>query len=239
MIPGLKAGPGFYAGGGPPTEWTLVAQSTFKVAAGSGSQTITIPGSPLEDDIVIVCMASDVIISRAADGGGVEVAWTDEIWNSDGPGAGHNPAALIVSKRMGSTPDTSFDCFRQTTRVQAGLIQIWRGAHTTTLLDMALLYAFNTINYPNAPANTTVTDDALRVIVGFLDDDDDAANATPPSGYTDFLAMDTEQSSTIAGATVMIASKVEPTAGVATPDTFTGSANDNNYCVHIAFRPSW
>ncbi len=231
MIPGLKAGPGFHAASG--VEWTKVAQSTFSVANGSGNQTETLPGTPLEDDIVVVAIASDGVTNQEEGGGGIEVAYT-LVYDP----AGSNPGCQVAYKRMPATPDTSVDIFRHTTKYACGIIQIWRGAHTTTAIDAAATSDTGASGYPDAPSYTTITAGALRIIVGFMDDDDDASNATTPAGYTDFLASDTGQASTTAGSTVMIASKEAPSAGADNPAAFTGTDSDEWKACHFALRPA-
>jgi hypothetical protein len=209
--------------------WTKVAQTTFTVASGTGTESKTLPGSPQQNDIVIVCVASDVDNIHVTAGQGYTVIGSEEDLN---------PSHEIAAKRMGASPDTSVEIDQANGAVGAGLIQIWRGADTTTFQDMAATTASGASGNPNPPSATTVTDGALVIAVGFLDDDDVASSVTAPTGYSNLLAADTGQSSTTVGCTVMIASLEKATAGAEDPGVFGTSGSDAWQAYTFALRPA-
>jgi hypothetical protein len=75
-------------------------------------------------------------------------------------------------------------------------------------------------------AITTNTDNALVVVTG-INTNEDVADASAPSGYSNFLAKNTENTSTTEGATSRIASKRIATAGSENPGTFGGTFSVN------------
>jgi hypothetical protein len=100
----------------------------------------------------------------------------------------------------------------------------FRGVDLTQPLDVNTpSIAFNSsTGSPNPPPITTVTNGAMVVALGFLDDDRIAQSADAPSTYT-FAAA--SQSSS-AGATVMAAYKELTIAGTDDPAIFITSSDD-------------
>lgn len=210
---------------GTSTPWTKVGETTFTVGTGSGTETKTLPGSILEGDIVLIGRASDGLISTASI---TTAGYTNEYLTSPG---------RLDYKVMDETPDSDVT-ITQIADVQAGVIQVWRGALAGSPIDGTLQSAAAGSGMPDAPSYTTQFAQSLRLALGFLDDDDAAASVTAPSGYSNLLAADTGQASTTAGATVMIASKYEATTGADNPAAFGGTGNDFNTAIHLALRLS-
>ena len=211
---------------------TFVAETTFTVAIGTGSENKSLPGTPLENDIVLVGIASDQ--SFSVGGGDILTSGYADITN---PGT-QNPANRLAYKRMGSTPDSAVLIHQNDNRVIAGLIQIWRGVDTTTAIDNTPTTATGASGAPDAPSFTTVTANALVFAWGAIDDDDVAGSAAAPSGYTtDFLAADTGQASTAEGATCFLASAVKASPGSEDPGAFTGGDDAWEACT-FALRPA-
>lgn len=211
--------------------WTLVGELAFTVSEGAGTEDKTLPGSPVEGDVVIVMLAGDNAIGTDSGSGIVTSGYDRFLLSSD-----NSPGRQAGLKVLGSTPDTVVTLDQPTAGLKpyAGLLQVWRGVDTGTPIDDTPTSATGGTGAPDAPSFATVTDGALRVLLGFLDDDDSAGASSAPSGYTDFLASDTGGST---GATVMIASKVATTAGAEDPGAFT-STSDAWAAVHFALRPA-
>jgi hypothetical protein len=208
--------------------WTKVGETTFTVASGTGSENKALPGSPVENDIVILALACD---SNLIDDG---PSTPDYVVIEQ---ASHTlPGNYLGFKILGATPDSSVDILQALSSMQGGIIQVWRGVDTTTPIDATRTVVTGFSGSPNPPAYEPVTDGALVFAVGFLDDDDDAANVTAPSGYTNLLAGDTGQADNFVGATVMIASKELATAAPENPAAF-GTSSDAWRAVTFALRP--
>lgn len=133
---------------------------------------------------------------------------------------------------MGATPDSSVSI--PASALAAGLVQVWRGANVGTPLDMAATQATGGTGMPDPPAATTVTPAALRIIIGFHDQDI-SASVLAPSGFSDLLARDTAEEGT--GVTVMIASAEAASIGALNPAAFGGPGNDTWEALHFALRP--
>lgn len=212
---------------------TKVAETTFTIASGV-TEDKTLPGSPAENDIVIVALANDNNVS----GNFVinTASYNSLLAVNDGA-----PSRHAYWKRMGATPDTVVNITQQaTSRTAPGVIQIWRGVDTTTAIDNSVSLAADSgaTADPDPPTHETLTDGALRVVLGFLDDDDAASGATAPSGYGDLVAADTGAGSTSVGTTVLIASKTAVSAGSEDPDAFGTPGADAWGAAHFALRPA-
>ncbi len=88
---------------------------------------------------------------------------------------------------------------------------------------------------PNPPSHTTVTNNAMRVIAGVIDDDEIESSVTAPSGFSDLIVEEDSGSGT--GGTAMMAFKLEATAGALDPDAFGGTGSDPWWSLHMSFRP--
>ena len=207
--------------------WTKVAETTF-VRAKSAGGTVTLPGTPLEDDIVIVGIGHDVFRPPIT---------TSGYTNLYNRGSATNLGVDLGYKVMGGTPDSTvvFTNPDDTGRATAGVIQIWRGVDLSTPIDdPTATSATGTTGTPNPPSYTTITAGALRMAFGVLDDDDVAASVSAPSGYTNLLAEETGTAPS--GATVMLASKEAGAPGAEDPAAFAGGY-DAWSAVHFALRP--
>jgi len=208
--------------------WTKVGEVEFNIVANSTDQDVTLPGSPIEGDIVIYAHAADQAVSP-----GVQTAgYTDIETDHSAIDPGHDSGW----KQLGSTPDTLVT-FQQTSGNEqtAGVLQVWRGADATTPLDAGPASAAGTGN-PDSPEITTVTDGALVFSLGMLDDLNIADSITAPTGYTDLLAHD--NTSSVDNACSMMASFEKASAGAENPGAFGASGSDPWDAATIAFRPS-
>lgn len=205
--------------------WSKVSEGTFTVAASTGTETKTLPGSPLDGDLIIVASASDNTAGAPLVGGqGYTNIATNTAFN----------VGVHVDGKIRSG-DTSVEINQSTNRLGAIAIQIWRGADSD-FVDAAAQTATGTTGNPNPPSLTTVNANSLRMIVGGLDDDDQAATAGAPTGYTNLLAADTGQASASVGATVFIASKEQVSPGAEDPGAFTSSGSDAWFACHFSLK---
>jgi len=206
--------------------WTLEGETTFNIVANDTDQDVTLPGSPIEGDIVIYCHAADQAVSPGVGTTGYTDIETDHGAIDPGHGSGW--------KQLGSTPDTLIT-FQQASGNEhtAGVLQVWRGADATTPLDAGPASAAGTGN-PDSPEITTVNDGALVFSLGMLDDLNIAASITAPSGYTNLLAHDNTDN--IDNACSMIASFEKASAGAENPGAFGASGSDPWDAATISFR---
>ena len=217
-----------------PAGFTKVGELAFDVAVGTGTEAKTLPGTLAAGDLVLIVMASDSSLTNASSGGGIN----DVSYTTLEQSAAATPGHILRYKVMGETPDTEVSVFQQSSWKQSGILQIWRGADASTPIDDTPTKASGGTGMPAPPSFTTVTAGALRILVGMLDDEDQAGSTTAPSTYGDLVASDTGQSSTAVGATAMIASKVAASAGAEAPAAFGGSGDDAYVAYHFALRPA-
>ncbi len=211
--------------------WTKVGEVTFEIDDNATNQDVTLPGSPITDDIVIYACANDALISPGVQTSGYTDIHTDHALISPGFESGY--------KKMGGTPDTVITFNQNDTAADAtaGVLQVWRGQDTTTPEDTAPTTDLGGSGPPDCPSITTVTDAALVFAIGFLDDFDVASAVVAPSGYTDLLAMDV--TTFVGNATVMISSKEVATAGAENPGAYSGSGVDDAWVsATFALRPA-
>jgi hypothetical protein len=215
--------------------WTKVGETTFNINPNDINQDVSLPGSPAEDDIVIYAHSSDWACSPGVQTSGYTDLLTDH--------SAANPGRESGYKVMGGTPDTIITFNQDSTNppageYTAGILQVWRGLDTTTPIDATPTTANSGTGMPDGPSYTTVTNGALVIVIGFLDDDNDAGNITAPSGYSNLL--DHDNSGNADNATTMIASKELASAGAEDPAAFTSStpATDAWYAVTFALRPA-
>lgn len=215
--------------------FTVVGSSGFTVAGSSGAdENKTLPGTEAENDIVIVALASDDAYGAdvGLDGGGIETSdYTALHATTSGV-----PGRQAGWKRLTATPD-SVVTISSHGALGAGLIRTWRGADTTTAIDNFTGSATGSSGDPDPPSRATVTDGAVRIVIGFLDDDDSTVSAAP-TDFTGLHSQNTGGGSSTVGATVMSAYKVEATAGTVDPGAFTASGDDQWAAIHFALRPA-
>jgi len=221
---------------------TVVAQKGFIVSsAASGSVNEALPGTPAENDIVVVGLASDGRVrgdGSAGDGGIAPAAGYTTIIGSAG---GTTPGYQWAWKRMGATPDTTVEILHSNGSAggtQAGVIQLVRGVDATTALDVTSpAAATGASGNPDPPTITPVTDNALVMAFGALDDDPVESSAGAPTNYGDLSAKDSEQAAGSA-ATVFLASRTLATAAAEDPGAFTSDGSDQWAAGTAAFRPA-
>jgi hypothetical protein len=208
--------------------WTLVGETTFNIQDNGVNQNVSLPGTPAEDDIVIYAHCSDGAVSPGVQTAGYTDILTDH--------AATNPGRESGYKIMGATPDANIT-FNQTAggEYTAGVLQIWRDVDTSTPIDNTPTTANSGSGMPDPPSFTTLTNGALVIAIGLLDDDNVAASVTAPAGYGDLLANDNTANGD--NATSMIASFEKAVAGAEDPAAFGGDGTDDWYAVTFALRP--
>jgi hypothetical protein len=193
--------------------WTKVGQTTATLPIDGEPHDVTLPGTPAQNDIVLVAFGSD---------GDGDIAISTSNYSTIATAT--NDWALAY-KILGASPDTVVTLTSGWAKVGAVLVQVWRGVDTTTPLDgVTATTASGSSGMPDAAAISPNTSGALCFAFGYLDDDDAAASVTAPSGYSNLVAADTGQASTTAGATVVLASKEITTTD--NPAAFGGTGSD-------------
>lgn len=203
-----------------------VATATGYLDSDTASQSVSIPGTLQEDDLVIFYACSDSPWSGSPF---VTSGYTGifEDWTGTGPAYG------AAYKFMGASPDSTISVDGVTGRRAAYVVEVWRGIDTTTPLD-GVTPSYTTDSDP--ASITTNTDGAVSIIAHFLDDDDMAGSGVAPSGWGGLVEADTEQASTSVGATTTVAYQIMGTAGVVDPGEITGIGTDGRRCRHFALR---
>jgi hypothetical protein len=211
---------------------TREGQDRFITGIGTGSDSFTLPGTVLEDDIVRVAVASDQSFAAS-----LKVLTSGYATLYDG--GTQNPAAQVFWKRMGSTPDTAVLIEQNDNRIITVNVRVVRGVDTTTAIDATPTTSSGGTGAPDGPSFTSVTNGALHEVIGFTDDDDveGYGGDAEPSGWDDYYVSDTEQASTTTGASIQSALKLKATAGAEDPGAFTGG-DDAWEAVHYAWRPA-
>lgn len=208
--------------------WTLVGETTFNIDDDGANHDVTLPGTVVAGDIVVFAHASDGVISPGIQTSGYTDLLTSHV--TDGPG--HESGYKVMT----STPDTVVTfAITGGNEFSAGVLQVWRGVDTGTPIDATPTTATGSSGMPDCPSITTVTDGALVLAIGFLDDQNAAASIGGPSGYGELLAHDNAANADNASA--MIASLEKASAGAENPSAFTGSS-DAWAAVTVALRPA-
>lgn len=211
---------------------TVESTSTATITGGTSVSNVTLPGTPAEDDIYVVAITCDQDPNVSLGALGTQAAadgWT-VVYNS----ASSSPSAAVFLKRMGGTPDTTVPIEQGDNEISAIVMLQVKGVDTTTAQD-ATATVSTASGMPDAVSLTTVTDGALRIVTGHLDDDD--ISGVTLTGYT-VVQRNTGQSSTTVGATTMVGYKIAASAGAEDPPAFSGSGSDSARAVHLALRPA-
>src|SRR3989304_7849482 len=98
--------------------WLKVGELGTTITAGSGNQSIPLPGSPITGDLVLVATAGDISCADSIASAGYTVPEN---------GTGANPGANFGYKVMGATPDTTVDVVKHATILKSNVVQVWRG----------------------------------------------------------------------------------------------------------------
>lgn len=186
-------------------------------AATSG--TLNLPTGLQQGDVVICTIGSDGSTPSLPSG------WTN-ISNAFQTSEFHR----TFYKVMGAVPDTSVS-FISVSTATAGISIAFRNVHAD-VFDVPVVTSGAATGMPDAPSVTTQSNGCMILIIGLIDDDNVQASVTVPSGYSNLQAI---QSST-AGQTVMLATKLQTTAGYEQPAAFGGTGTDDWVSLTIVLK---
>jgi hypothetical protein len=217
---------------------THVATTGFTLSGATGVKNIAFPVPALPDEVVLVGLVCDNAMQSVP-------ILTDDYNDIESTPDGSGPANAAYLKRMisssqakGYAADNSIDFDYVTGSVIAGFIRIYRGSSDNPVVwDDAFVTDTIIGGMPDAPSHEA-QEGSLRIIIGYLDDDDVASSVTAPSGWSNLFAKDTEQVSTSVGSTIMIADKVALSSGFEDPDVFGGTGNDAWKAMHFSLLPA-
>ncbi len=210
---------------------TFVNQAEVRVLAGTGTQACTLPASMLEDDLLLVALANDFDLTVTPDG----IASGQSYINVDKPSAA-NPGLEIAYKFMGATPDTVLTIEKHGTSRTACVTNAWRGVCLINPFDVVGFTSASSGNGdPDSPSITTLTDTAVVLSVGMQDDDGTVVLNAGPSGYSNAINGDTDDS---VGANVSVAWVEKTTKGAEDPGTWDLDTADAWRAYSIALCPA-
>lgn len=207
--------------------WSEVGESATVITAGSGDQSVTLPGTVLAGHLVEVLVVSDVVCD--------DIITTSDYTVTDN-GTGTSPGWAYGWKVMGETPDSTVAITRNATIPRVCLVKVTAGVDTEDPVDIALatVSSGGESADSNSPNMVGVAANARITIWGALDDDDTTVSAWPED-YTDRLEGNTGQSSTTQGATAAMAARVTEGGNETTP-AITFGTSDVNYAGSISFN---
>ena len=195
---------------------------TFIGSAQSTTGTLTLPSGLQQNDLVIVATFRDDNTTALPTG------YTD-----GQAGTSNSVNYRWARKFMPATPDTTITGLSSTAAIHIAMV--FRRVNTTTPLDATSpTIATNTTGMPDPPSITTVTNNAMVVVIGYLDDD--IITATAPTNFT--LARTANYGSAGSGGTVMAAYRIKTPAGAENAGVFGGGGTDSWVAATIALRPA-
>jgi len=209
----------------------VVGTATGNIVNSVNGQTVTLPVTLLENDVVVIAETMDAFNGSTypTEGGYSEIAYE-----------GANPMLRIIAKRMGATPDTTLTFngigIADSSYDYNVYVMVLRGIDATTMLDVAVPAVSSSSGTTVTPTPiTTSSADTLILLACGHDDDATDTVSSYPSGYdnTDSYG---EGATTETGSKIAVATKVLSSAGTETPGDFVWSAADGNECFTIAFR---
>jgi hypothetical protein len=204
--------------------WSLVGATSAEITAGAGSQSITLPGTPAENDLVLVQVGGDVDCS-----GSVTTSGYTAIQNS----VNANPGRHVAYKVLGATPDSTVAVSRDAAIKKVAIVQVWRGVDTADVVDAAYSEATAGNSATHDPPSITAAANALVFALVFLDDDDTTVS-TWPSGYTNQIE-DNAQGGANASCTIAMSSK-ESTGGTEDPSAYVMGTSDAGAAATFSFN---
>lgn len=200
-----------------------------------------IASSPSENDIVIVafgCGSLADIDLNITDPSAVSYTQLFDLYSNDTADTNFG----VYWKKMGATPDASFNCSSTGTADNAGVVavHVWRNLDTTTPIDVAntTLAAINSV-IPDPPAITPATNGAI-ILVTACGGHVAGNNATFTASYlSNFLTIGRDD---VFDATIGLGS-IQWTSGASyNPAAWTFSTTDStgysNISASIALRPA-
>lgn len=202
---------------------SLVGTPTTKGITGT---TMSVPSGLQEGDVVFVMLFSDWNVKPLAptgfetgDNGAGGSSYVDWGW---------------FYKVMGATPITKVELTYTYAQYSSGICFAVRGVDPSNVMDVSIpTKATGSSGMPNAPQITPVTNGAMILAFGFLDDD--LVVPTAPSGYT--LIKYHQENDDPRFSTAMVAYKILETAATEDPAAFGGNGSDAWVGAICALRP--
>lgn len=188
--------------------------------------TITLPGSPAEGDLVLVYIGNDAVNP------GVVTAGYTVVSNETGDAS--LPQLRIERKFMGATPDAEVEVGAATSPQQRPtpvIVEVWSGVDPATPIGTPAT-ANGASGLPNPPGLTTAADASVRIIAGVADDIE-VTDFTAPSGFGGLAQETTPGAVSGEASSLAVASRAEATAGALDPDAFGGTGSDGWRAIHF------
>lgn len=226
----MACGPAPAGGGGGGGAIEQVGSTTFA----ANSSTLTLPTGLQENDFVLVIGLSDASPENFDAPDGFTLFVDTEGTGTDVSGTA---AHMVASwKIMGATPESSLTGLYAATDA-AWFSVAFRNVDTTTPLDVPRqgTAVINWVPVP-VPSLTTVTDNCLRVIFSFLDDD--VTTMSHPWDATAPVSFYSSFGSNGAGGTFGLTSFASTVAGFQSVAGFTTGGLDASVSIHMALRPA-
>lgn len=207
--------------------------SSFAIDNNIVSDTGPLPTGIAEGDVLVVAVVADINPDGA-------IVTADNItFTLVDDETGGSPSAAIYVGVCGASPGSTLTVDLTVGRSSETVVAVasYTGVDTTTPQDVAVVITSGSTGTPDPGSLTTVTDGAMRVVIGCFDDEQVAATMSPPAGFSTAITI---QSPATSGSTVHIADALAPTAGALDPAAFTDSsgADDAWFAYHLALRPA-
>lgn len=202
---------------------TFVGSATAAANNNNASNSINVSGIGLQqNDVVVVVSTSDT--ATALDHSG----YTSLFVNT-----GANPTIRVSYKVQTATPDTSITITATGPNGIATVAMAFRGVDTSTPIDQTTTSANGASGQPNAPSITTVTDGAMVIAIGALDDDQ-ITTCTISGAYSTPVFRAAAGAFTAASA--MMSYALKASAGAEDPPVFSTDGDDEWRAVTVALR---
>ena len=226
----VDADPGVHSRGIPAAAGgiTLVGTITRETVASDQTVDVNLPGSLSENDYVIMNSFND---STAG-----QITVNTSNWTELTTAVATDMSFQIFGKKMGVTPDTVVNVLIGAAAADTLFtFGAFRGVDTATQMDTTPTVSSGASGDPDCPSITTVTDGALILAIGALDDDI-ATSVTEPSGYS--TASWGTYGTAGAGGTSMWSYLIKVTAGSDDPAAYSTDGSDAWRSATLALRPA-
>lgn len=193
----------------------------------SGSDTYNLPSGVREGDLIICIRANDLTDA----GWNTPTNYTQLVANTAG-------CYYQIAYNLLAAAEDTIDIDNASTAVKSAIILLaFRGVDQATPIDaVCAAQGSGTGSDPDPPSVTTVTNGAIVVAVGFMDDDN-ITSCSGPSGYSNTIfkaAGDAVDSS----CSNMAATKKVTSAGAEDPAVFATDGDDAWLSYTLAVRPA-
>ena len=200
-----------------------------EIVSSNNTEAKTLPGSPLEGDLVLVLGSNDNSSGNAPAPDDGTANYTEI--RTDTSAA---PDCGAWYKILGASPESTVNLngFNSGANETAFVVAVFRNVDSSTPLDVTTVQASNSTGDPNPPSITTVTAKCAIVSCGFLDDD--KITSCTQSGGSDVTFL---TSNSTGSSATMIGWQIKASAGAVDPATFVTDGDDEWVAYSIALRP--